>query len=196
MIRSLSAFIALLFANCVSSFAPFPLVHLTHQRNGVCIFQSDKRPPPVLRTTGNDDDVSDPNQSSTEESSSSSDNVGEAPEKMKPTSRIGGRSKKSRQAKEVPIKADFWRSKDITSILSKFRAPALVVLVLLLLKGFFSGSESSPTYYYSYSSTVYETRTYVSDGEVKTSRSESRSFKSNIPGMEETDPFRINFRNE
>ncbi|CAJ1966161.1 unnamed protein product [Cylindrotheca closterium] len=191
MIRSLVLLSVLLFTNCASSFESRLVRH--NKATPSFLFQGKhSRSFTSIGASGNDD-KSDPDLSTADQNSDDDAGTQEV-QTTKPTStRIGGRRKRSRQdTTKVPAEADSSRNNRIASILSKFRTPTLVFLVLLLVKGFFSGGETS-TYYYSYESTVYETRSYVSDGEVKTSRSESRSFKSNIPGMDQRSLYFDNF---
>ena len=183
MIRLLAVVSVLLSANCVSSFES---CFFRPKPNNPCfIFEGNPRSLTSIWATGNDDN-SDPHLSA----NSDSDGYTQEKRKMKQTSaRIGGRRKRSRiryLRRLIPrvAEADSSRNDRIVSFLSKFRTPALVFLLLFLVKAIFSSGETS-TYYYSYESTVYETRSYISDGEVKTSRSESRSFKSNIPGVDQ-----------
>mmetsp|Transcript_18431 Transcript_18431/g.45674 ORF Transcript_18431/g.45674 Transcript_18431/m.45674 type:complete len:193 (-) Transcript_18431:184-762(-) len=181
MVRSLAVLSVLLFANCVLSFES----SLFHRQPKLCRVSKAKNPRSFasIWATGNDEN-SEPDLSSLEENGNTEGDL-QKKRKMKPTTaRIGGRRTRSRGTTKVPAQADSSSNNGISSFLSKFRTPALAVLLLLLVKGFFSGGEPS-TYYYSYESTVYETRSYISDGEVKTSRSESRNFKSNIPGMDQ-----------
>lgn len=177
MIRSLAVLFFLLFANCVSSFESSLC-----RRQPTPFFTFKEESFASRRATGNDGNI-DPDLSSSEENNAGSDM--QKTRTLKPKSaRIGGRRKRSRDTTEEPDTSDSSRSNTISTFFSKYRTPTLVVLLLLLLKSFFADDETS-TYYYSYESTVYETRSYISDGEVKTSRSESRSFKSNIPGMDQ-----------
>ena len=62
----------------------------------------------------------------------------------------------------------------------------LAILMLVIgLSGLFGSSGDNPNYYYySYQSSVYETRTYNDYGQLEdTSRKESSEIKSNIPGL-------------
>lgn len=176
MIRSLVAISFFAFANCVSSFES----SLCRRQPTPCV--AFKESFASRRATENDGNY-DPDLSSSKENDDGSDM--QKTRTLKPKSaRIGGRRKRSRDTTEEPDAFDSSRSNTISSFLYKYRTPTLVVLLLLLLQSFFADDETS-TYYYSYESTVYETRSYISNGEVKTSRSESRSFKSNIPGMDQ-----------
>jgi hypothetical protein len=61
-------------------------------------------------------------------------------------------------------------------------APMAAILVVgLVLKGVFGGGDS---YYYSYTSSVYETTIVGENGRVETSRKESGNVRSNLPDFE------------
>jgi hypothetical protein len=103
------------------------------------------------------------------------------------SARIGGRRKKSSTIIKSATKNKYsrWIPKLIPSELC---LPLLSILVigLLLLRSFFGDGDTSYSYY-SYESSVYESRTYGADGQVEVSKKEWKSVKSNIPGMKEQD---------
>jgi hypothetical protein len=71
---------------------------------------------------------------------------------------------------------------------SELRLPLLSILVIgLLLLGSFFGYGDTSYYYYSDENSVYESREYGSNRQVEGSKKESKSVKSNIPGMKEQD---------
>jgi hypothetical protein len=94
------------------------------------------------------------------------------------TARIGGRVDASKRNNSPNSKdPKLWR---------RFIAPMAAILVVgLVLKGVFSGGDS---YYYSYTSSVYETTIVGENGRVERSRKESGNVRSNIPGLENTKP--------
>lgn len=97
------------------------------------------------------------------------------------TARAGGRGSKNyrRPSNAVTDATDLKPSTFPGWIL----APSL--LVCLFLWGLFGGDGvDSNFYYYSYSTTVFETQTYnPNSGQIETQRKESGDFQSNIPGL-------------
>eukprot|EP00980_Cylindrotheca_fusiformis_P018417 scaffold6058_cov96-Cylindrotheca_fusiformis.AAC.2 len=124
----------------------------------------------------NDDNDTKPLQNSTDEKST-----------IRSTARIGGRRKKSASVESKSSKENKlagW----IQKAQSNLGLTASILVLCFLLKSFlFSGDSGgdSSYYYYSYESSVFESRTYGSDGQVQVSRKESKNVKSNIPGMKE-----------
>ena len=77
------------------------------------------------------------------------------------------------------------KSRPSTERSSKFPTGWLGAFTLgLLLLWAFSGNNNDNIYYYSYSSSVYETRSYTQDGKVESQRKESSNFRSNLPGLQ------------
>jgi hypothetical protein len=98
------------------------------------------------------------------------------PRRRLTTARAGGRGPKKRPAaaEEKASKLPSW-----------LLVPSLFgVLFLWALFGGNGNSGDSNYYYYSYSTTVFETQTYnPKSGQIETQRQESGDFKSNIPGI-------------
>lgn len=93
------------------------------------------------------------------------------------TSRAGGRGRKP------PVKQDTNPKKKLPQFPGWLGAFTLGMLLLWV----FSGNGNNDFYYYSYSSSVYETRSLNSEGQIETKRKESSDFRSNIPGLREKD---------
>lgn len=140
------------------------------------------RPIASVSAAGKDDE-SQPNDSPLDEGSDSC-GIGKETKRMRSrNARIGGRRSKPRITRPS-LEEESSKKNNLASLLSNLRMPTVVLLAFLLLRIFFAGGET-PSYYYSYqSTTVYESRTYVSDGEIKTSSTESRIIKSNFPDKE------------
>jgi hypothetical protein len=90
------------------------------------------------------------------------------------TARIGGRDYSKRTNSPNSKEPKLW---------GVIAPMAAILLVSLVLKGVFGGGDS---YYYSYTSSVYETTIVGEGGRVEMSRKESGNVRSNIPGLQNT----------